>query len=338
MTRAARWLVLAGLLAALAVGCGGDDKKSPPHPRGVRVAAVIKGLDNPFFVTMRDGLVAAARVHDAPLRLTAAPSGLQNTAAQASALESLAAGQPTCYVVNPISPANLIRALANIPDGTPIVNLDSPVATEPAKAVGVKITSYIGTDNVAGGKLAADAIAGVVGRGGRVAVIAGIPGDATSGARTEGFISGARGRFEVVETFAADFERGKARAATEELLREEPDVDGVFAVNDLMALGVADAVEAAGRRGEVAVVGFDGIREALTGVRKGDLSATVAQYPYSMGQLGVEGCLAAARGDPVPGIVDAPVQVVTKRNVERALASFPKPPEQFQSPFATSAR
>jgi ABC-type sugar transport system substrate-binding protein len=333
MTRVAGWVVLAGLLAALAAGCGGGDRKARPDVRDIRLAAVIKALDNPFFVTMRDGLLTTARDRRAPLRLTAAPTGRQDTAGQASALESLASGDPACYVVNPINPANLIRTLANIPDGTPIINVDSPVATEPAKAVGVHITSYIGTDNIAAGRLGADTMAGLVGPGARVAVITGIPGDVSSGTRAEGFTRGVRGRFDVVETVAADYERSKARRAAGDLLRSDPHIAGFFAVNDLMALGIADAVRAEGRRGEVAVVGFDGIRPALSAVRRGDLSATVAQYPYAMGMLAVEACLAAVRGESVPANVAAPTQVVTKDNVARAQASFPKPVEAFNDPL-----
>jgi ABC-type sugar transport system substrate-binding protein len=332
--RAGSWALLAGLLAGFLLGCGDGGEESGGTTRGTRLAAVIKALDNPFFVTMREGLVATARRHDARLDVAAAPTGLQDTAGQASALQSLSASRPACYVVNPINPTNLIRALAHVPEGTPIVNIDSVVGKQPADAVGVEITSYIGTDNEAGGELGADAMAALVDRGARVAVITGIPGDIGSGARAQGFSRGTRGRFDVVETLAADFERRKARLAAEELLRTDPDIRGFFAVNDLMALGVADAVRAAGRRGEVAVIGFDGIRQALNAVQRGALSATVAQYPYSIGQLGVEACLVAARGDSVPAKVDAPVQLVTKKNVARAQANFPQPVERFQSPFA----
>jgi ABC-type sugar transport system substrate-binding protein len=101
-----------------------------------------------------------------------------------------------------------------------------------------------------------------------------------------------------------------------------------------MALGVADAVQAAGKGRDVKVVGFDGIREALDAIREGTLAATVAQYPYTIGQLGVEACLAAIRGESLPASVDAPVQVVARRNVERAEANFPRPVEQFDDPFA----
>jgi ABC-type sugar transport system substrate-binding protein len=333
MTRGAGWVALAVLVAGLALGCGGDGESSRPEARNVRLAAVIKGLDNPFFVTMRDGLVATAREHGARLRV-AAPSGLQDTAGQASALVSLAAGGPACYVVNPINQTNLVQALARIPGGTPIVNVDSRIGKQAAEAVGVKITSYIGTDNVAAGRHGADAMAALAGRDAKVAVITGIPGDLGSGARADGFRQGVRGRFDVVETIAADFQREKARLAAADLLRADPGIDGFFAVNDLMALGVTDAVGAAGRRGQVAVVGLDGIPEALAAVRKGGMSATVAQYPYAIGQLGIEACLAAVQGGSVPANVDAPVQIVTKKNVARAQANFPEPVEHFESPFA----
>jgi ribose transport system substrate-binding protein len=330
---AGRLALLAAFILTVVLGCGGGDRRSDVDLRGVRLAAVIKALDNPFFVTMRDGLVATARRDGARLRVAAAPSGLQDTAGQASALESLAAADPACYVVNPINQTNLVGALARVPDDTPIVDVDSVIGKEAAKAVGVDVTTYIGTDNRAGGRLGADAMARLVDRGARVAVITGLPGDVGSGLRAEGFKQGNRGRFKVVATVAADFDRKKAKRAAADLLRVHPRIDGFFAVNDLMALGVTDAVRAAARRRNVEVVGFDGIREALTAIRRGSLAATVAQYPYTMGQLGVEACRAALRGESVPDTVDAPAQVVTRANIARARANFPKPVERFDDPF-----
>jgi ABC-type sugar transport system substrate-binding protein len=335
MTRSrGRLVLLAGLLAAFALGCGDKNERSAASLRGVRLAAVIKALDNPFFVTMRDGLVATARRDKARLRVAAAATGLKDTAGQASELEGLATDQPSCYVVNPINQTNLVGGLARVAKDTPIVNVDSVVDKQAAKSLGVAITTYVGTDNRAGGKLGADAMAALVGRAGRVAVITGIPGDVGSGLRASGFKQGNRGRFDVVATVAADFDREKARNAAADLLRGGRRIDGFFAVNDLMALGAADAVRAAGRQGDVKVVGFDGIPQALAAVARGSLSATVAQYPYTMGQLAVEGCLAALRGDPVPALVKAPVQVVDRENVARARANFPRPVERFEDPFA----
>jgi ABC-type sugar transport system substrate-binding protein len=329
-SRRLRWLIV-GLIAAAAVGCGSDGGPGP-HGKSAGVAAVIKGLDNPFFVTMRDGLVAAARQHRVPITVRAAV-GLQDTAGQASALESLTSAHAACYVLNPINQTNLVQPLADIPGGTPIVNIDSPIDRQAARAVGVGKITYIGTDNVAAGRLAAAAMARFVPQGSRVAVIAGIPGDASSGARTEGFMQGAHGRFDVIQTVAADFDRQRATLATTELLHSRTSIRGVFAVNDEMALGSAAAVRAVGGRRKVAVIGVDGIPAALAAVKHGAMSATVAQYPYTIGQLAVEACLAATRRSAVPGKIDAPIQTVTPSNAALAQLNFPRPVRHFRDPL-----
>jgi ribose transport system substrate-binding protein len=282
---------------------------------------------------MRDGVMATARAHKTRLRFSAA-GGLSDTAGQASALESLGTERASCYIVNPINQANLIEPLSHVARRTPIVNIDSPVDQEAAKALGVRVTAYVGTDNRAAGRLAADAMARSVDRGAKVVVIGGFPGDASSESRTRGFTDGAQGRFDVVQVSPADFDRGRARLETEEILRARPSVRGVFAVNDEMALGTADAVAAAGPGRSVAVIGVDGIPEALDAVKSGALSATVAQYPYAIGQLGVEACLATIRGKPVPANIVAPVQVVTPENVARAQARSPQPVEPFDDVVA----
>jgi ribose transport system substrate-binding protein len=192
--------------------------------------------------------------------------------------------------------------------------------------------AWIGTDDFAAGRLAADAMARFVRPGGRVAIVAGIPGDAGSAARTQGFIHGARGRFAVAQTVAADFDRSQANLAAAELLGASR-VDGFFAVSDEMALGVVAAVRAAGKEGRVAVVGMDGIAEALTAVKRGWLAATVARYPFTMGRLGVEACLAALRGKAIPSSVEVPMQLVTGQNVHRAQRRFPHPMEPFEDPL-----
>ncbi|HWE09207.1 MAG TPA: substrate-binding domain-containing protein [Solirubrobacteraceae bacterium] len=328
--------LVVGLIALLAPSCGAGGGSAHPG-RSASVAAVIKGLDNPFFVTMRNGLEAGARHHSVEITVQAA-AGLQDTAGQASALESLTSQQAGCYVVNPINQTNLIQPLGQIPDGVPIVNIDSPVSRQAARAVGVGITTYIGTNNGAAGRLAAAAMARLVPRGSRVAVITGIPGDASSGARTQGFMAAAAGRFHVVQMIAADFDRRRAELATAALLRSRPSVRGVFAVNDEMALGSAAAVGADRRRGKVAVIGVDGDAAALAAVKRGAMSATVAQYPYTIGQFAVEACLAAIHHKPIPGKIDAPIQIVTPGNVSRAQRNAPRPPEQFKDPLVRLLR
>lgn len=324
-------VVAVGAAGLAAAGCGGDDSGTGDS-RGAGVGVVIKGLDNPFFAAMQEGVLAAADERKADVRVSAA-TGLEDTAGQASKLEALIAEDLGCYVVNPITQTNLAQALSHVPRNTPIVNIDSPVGADEARALGFDISTYIGTDNEAAGALAADEMAALVGPGASVGVIGGISGDATSAARIDGFSEGARGRFDALDPVSADWDERKAMLVAGALLQDEPGVDGFFAANDQMALGVAKAVAGAGRKGRVAVVGVDGIEQALRAVQRGAMSATVSQYPYTIGMLGVEACLAAASGESLPSKVDAPIQVVTKRNVARAEANFPRPVKPFKSPF-----
>jgi ABC-type sugar transport system substrate-binding protein len=312
--------------------CGGDDSGgAAASGNGDKsVGVMIKGLDNPFFAAMNDGVKAAATDSGADVQVQAAAS-LTDTDGQASKLEALIGQNKSCYVVNPISQTNLVQPLAQVPDGTPVVNIDSPVGADAAKQAGLDISTYIGTDNVAAGGMAADTMASLV-KSGKVGVIGGISGDATSAARVQGFTEGAKG-FTVLKTVAGDWDRSKALNAAEDLMRANPDVKGFFAANDQMALGIAQAVKNAGKKGQIAIVGVDGIEDALKAVQAGDMSATVSQYPYTIGQLGVEACLAAAQGKDIPADVKAPVQVVNKANVAKAEKNFPEPVETYNDPF-----
>jgi ABC-type sugar transport system substrate-binding protein len=330
-----RIVLIVAAAVVLAAGCGGDSGAGDDD--GARVGVVIKGLDNPFFAAMKQGVEAAARERHADVQVSAA-TGLDDTSGQAAKLEALLEQNLDCYVVNPISQSNLINALSHVPHGVPIVNVDSPVGADDARALGIKISTYIGTDNEAAGKLAAETMARLVGEGAPVGLIGGISGDATSAARLDGFSRGARGHFEPLDAVSADWDEHKAMLAARALLRRHPGIAGIFTANDQMGLGAARAVTQAGRKGGVAVVGVDGIEEALAAVQRGAMSATVSQYPYTIGVLGVQACLAAAAGKSLPRRVDAPVHVITKQNVARAQAKFPEPVEPFAGPFESRER
>jgi ABC-type sugar transport system substrate-binding protein len=334
--RVAAIATAAGVSVALAA-CGGSDEGAGSGgatgaSEPVRVGVMIKGLDNPFFAAMNDGVKAAAAETKTDVKIQAAAS-LTDTSGQASKLEALIGQDLGCYVVNPISQTNLVQPLARVPEDTPVVNIDSPIGANAAKQAGLKIATYIGTDNVEAGGMAADTMAELA-KGGKVGVISGVSGDATSNARVEGFTKGAKGRFEPLTTVAGDWDRAKALNAAEDLMRSDPDIEGFFAANDQMALGIAQAVRNARKRGDVAIVGVDGIEDALKAIEAGDMSATVSQYPYTIGQLGVQACVAAAEGEKLPANVKAPVQVVTEDNVAQAQQNFPEPVEAYKSPFA----
>lgn len=323
--RRATSLVLALLLVAV-VGCSGSDDSDD-----LTIGAVIKGLDNPFFGAMNDGIEAQAAERGVGVEVQAAAS-LDDTTGQADRLATLAGQDLGCFIVNPISETNLVQPLAEVGD-VPIVNIDLPVSVDAAEAVGATIDTYIGTDNVAAGRLGGEFVSDQLDGTGTVALIGGIEGDPTSQARLDGFQAGLAGGVEVIAIVAGDWDRQTALTQAETLLTANPDLDAFFAANDVMALGIAQAVANAGLTGEVVVVGVDGIEDALDAVASGALTATVSQYPYVIGQLGVDACIAAVEGRTLPANVDAPVQLVTAENAAQAQENFPEPPEPYDNPF-----
>lgn len=331
-TRTKAGAVLIAAAALVAAGCSsGSDSSSSSS---TKVAAIIKGLDNPFFQSMQLGIDEKAKADDVSATVQAATS-ITDTTGQADKLSALAGQDYSCYIVNPISGTNLVQGIAQLAAASKtIVNIDSPIDAKAAAAADAKPATYIGTDNVQAGETAGTYMTKLLPSGGDLAVIGGISGDATSNARVEGFTKGLASNLHVVQTVAADWDRQTALTQATNVLRAHPSVAGFFVANDDMALGVARAVADAGKTGDIKIISVDGIKDALEAVKAGDISAVVAQYPYAIGSMGVEACQAAAAGKTLPADVKAPVALVTKDNADKAIAATPKPFETYNDPFA----
>lgn len=301
-----------------------------------KIAVVLKGLDNAFFQTMEDGVKAAGASTGSTVQVQAATS-ITDTTGQADKLSVLATQDYSCFVVNPISGTNLIQGIAQLAGKKKtIVNIDSPVDSGAAKKANATLATYIGTNNVLAGTMAGKEMVKLLPSGGSVAVVGGIAGDVTSGARVSGFRAGIKAQpsIKFLTTVPGNWDRQEALTQATTLLRAHPDLGGFFVANDDMALGVARAIATAGKTGKVKVISVDGLKEAEQAVKSGQLSALIAQYPYAIGQMGVEACKAAIAGKTLPTNVAAPVQLVTKANAAKALAVTPNPFESFNDPFA----
>jgi ribose transport system substrate-binding protein len=324
--------LLAGGVAVAASAPGPTVASKPSRAAApIRIGVIVNYLDDPFFVAIYEGVRAAARrlgVH-ATVRSVTSNAELAGQAAQ---LRKLVADDNDCYVVNPIVATNLVDALRGVK--RPIVNVDSPLDPAAARRAGVRVTTYIGTDDFATGRLAGARMAALLPHGGEVALIGGIADNVNSGVRLNGFERGIRGtRVKVVARVNADYNRTKAQIAAERILRDHPRLAGIFAVSDSMVLGVADTLRGLGKTGQVHVIGHDGTVAAMELMSEGAISADVSQYPYVMGQMAVEACAAAARGARLPARVDAPVALLTRANVGRASAAFPQPFQPYADPF-----
>lgn len=328
-------LVAVAALTALSLSACGDDDTSASGDDTGPIAAVIKGLDNPFFQQMEAGIEDGASEGDVTVDVQAA-SDITDTTGQLDKLTSAATqGDLGCAIINPIDGTNLITGMAQLAaKDVPIVNIDSPVDADAAAEADATPTTYIGTNNVDAGKLAGEHMVELLPDGGKVALVGGIAGDVTSNARLDGFTEGVGDGVTITQTVAANWNREEALNQATTLLRSTPDLAGFFVANDDMALGVARAVSDVGRAGKVEIISVDGVEDGLNGVKSGDLSALVAQYPYAIGEMGVNACRAAMAGEELPENVTAPIALVTPDNVDDALASAPAPFEDYEDPFA----
>ena len=227
----------AGGLALALSACGGSTSGSGSG----HIAAVVKGLDNPFFQTMESGINEGASATGTEVTVQAANS-ITDTTGQADKLNGLAGQDFSCFIVNPITGTNLIQGIAQLSaKNLPIVNIDSPIDTSAASAANAKIATYIGTDNADAGAQAAAEMGKLLPNGGTVALIGGTSGDVTSAARLDGFTKALPANLEIISTVAADWERQMALTKATDIMTANPTLSAFFVANDDMGLGVAQA-------------------------------------------------------------------------------------------------
>jgi len=329
-TRTLRVVIPLGVVALALTACSGSSDGGSGGSGNV--AAVIKGLDNPFFQAMEDGIKDTADEDGVDVTVQAA-ADIGDTTGQADKLTTLSGQDFSCFVVNPISGSNLVQALSQVSSaGKSIVNIDNPIDADAAETANIDIATYIGTDNGAAGGKAGDFVAEQVGSG-EVAIIGGVAGDVTSAARIDGFKEAIDGKLDVIQETAADWKRELALTAATDIIAANPDVKAFFAANDDMGLGIVKAIENAGLTGSIVVVSVDGNKDALQSVADGGLTATVAQYPYAVGTLGLQACEVLNDGGTVPDNIESPTALVTSEQAADAIAKFPQPFEEFDNPL-----
>ncbi|KZE91816.1 substrate-binding domain-containing protein [Microbacterium sp. TNHR37B] len=326
----------ATILAVALAGCSSATEPTPSTSGaaegGGKVAFVIKPLDNTYFGAMAEGAEAAAKEAGVELTVVAAEN-VTDDSGQASKLNALVTAGYDCYIVNPTSQTNLLTGLVPVSDaGTPIVNLDLPIDLDAAKDAGVKVTTYVGTNNETAGTAGGEAMLDLVDEGSQVALIGGLVADPGNIARLAGFEKAVAGKLEITQTVAADFDKAKAKSAAATILIANPDIKGFFTPSGDMAMGIQQAVEEAGLKGKVAVVGIDGTKDQLADIVAGGQPAAIEQFPYLMGVQSVQACVAAMGGKTIPETVETPVLIVNKDNAQAALDAFPAPPAGFEVP------
>jgi ribose transport system substrate-binding protein len=303
-----RLAVLTALLL-VAGACGGEAAGPGDGGGRARIGLSLSTLGNPFFVTLQEGAQGAADEAGAELIVADAQDDAQT---QADDVQNFITQQVDVIVVNPVDSAAIVPSVeAANQAGIPVVTVDR--ASE-----GGEIAAHIASDNVQGGRTAGEFLFEEIGGQGNVAQLEGIAGTSAAQERGQGFqeaLDEATG-VELVATQTANFDRDEGFTVAQNIFQANPDLAGLFAQNDEMALGAVEAAREAGTLEDLVIVGFDAIDDALTAIQDGDMEATIAQQPSEMGRLSVEAAADIAAGEEVEEETLIEVLLVTADNVE----------------------
>jgi ribose transport system substrate-binding protein len=310
MSRRSFMAMLAVLALLLAACQGGGGSTSPSASAGggsKTIGLALSTLNNPFFVTLRDG--AQAKAQELGLTLEVA-DGQDDLAKQISQVEDFITKKVAVIIVNPVDSDGIVPAVKKANDAK------IPVITVDRAANGGTVASHIASDNVAGAKAACDELLKQVSSG-NVVELEGLAGTSAARDRGKGCKDAidAQSSVKLVASQTADFARDKGLNVMQNLLQANPDMKGVFAQNDEMALGAVQAIAAAGKSSQITVVGFDAVDDALAAIKAGKMAATIAQQPKLMGETAMTTAKDIVDGKTVETSQPVEVKLVTKDNV-----------------------
>ncbi|AZO61100.1 MULTISPECIES: ABC transporter substrate-binding protein [unclassified Mesorhizobium] len=237
---------------------------------------------------------------------------------QISILENAVAGNPAAIVIAPTEAKALGKPIDEAATKVKVIGIDSSAESK-------AFTSFLTTDNVQGGRVAADGLAAAIGAAnggkveGKVALITALPGAGSLEQRAQGFKEQLKAKYPGLELVADKYADGQATTGLNiatDLITANPDLKGIFASNLIMAQGVGQAIAENNLAGKVALIGFDSDEKLIKFLNDGVISGLVVQDPYRMGYDGIKTALAASKGEKVEANVDTGANLVTKDNMK----------------------
>jgi len=275
--------------------------------RTIKVGMILSNNENPFFQEMREGAVERARSAGVLLEVVAAED---SPVKELHEIRRFIEEGVDVLILNPTNSHAVARGviLAN--------EAKIPVITLDRESVRGDVISHIGSNNLNGGKLLARYMVTELGREAKVVEIEGNIDTTASVNRGRGFNQVAMGNLKIIIREDAEFQRDRAYRIMKRLLEEEAVIEGVFAHNDEMALGVIRAIGES-RRENIFVVGYDGTEEALKAIKEGKMAATIKQNPYEMGYIGVETAVKVVNKEWVNRKIDIGVYLIDKETLTK---------------------
>ncbi|MDR3404619.1 MAG: substrate-binding domain-containing protein [Chthoniobacter sp.] len=318
-------LVTFACLLAIFTGCNKSDNtggaSSPQSPRNAAskgsIGVSLLTLDNPFFKVIGDNIASEGRKRGYDVIVV---SGDKDVAKQSNQIKDFIVKKVSAIVLSPCDSKSIVPVIqeANAA-GIPVFTVDIP-CNEP----GVKIAMQIATDNYGGGKEAAAAMIEALGEaGGKVAILHFKQAESCQ-LRVKGFrevidAHNAAGKAKI--DIVAELESGGAKdqgyKAAEDTLQANPDLRGIFAINDPAALGARAALEKAGKTDQIIIVGFDGQPEGKQAIKDGKIYADPIQFPDKMGAQIVDAIIKQSKGETLPPQMLIPTSLYKKADGQK---------------------
>lgn len=307
--------VVAAASALLVTGLAGCNRSgssaSGSSSSSDKVLLALSTQTNPFFIQLRDG----AKQEAAKLGVDLVVQDASNdSATQTNQLNNAATGGYNAVILNPTDSDALSPAVKELNTAKiPVITVDRSVTSG-------TVASFIASDNVKGGQMAADELAKSIDNQGSILVLQGTPGTSAARDRGAGFTQeiAKYPNIKIVGAQTANFDRATALDVTSNLMQAHPGVTAIFAQNDEMALG---AVEALGSKAgsAVKVISFDGTPDGFKAVQQGKINVDIAQQPGLLGSTAVDQANKLFKGEQATATIPMPVVVVTKENVSKYL-------------------
>ncbi len=280
--------------------------------KGQKVIAVVpKGQAHIFWQTIHAGAAAAARDFGVEI-LWNGPATETEYSKQIEIVESCIARRVDGIVLAPTERVALVSVIERARrEGIPVTIFDSGADTE-------SYVSFVATDNYAGGQMAARRLGQLLGGKGKVAIIAVVPGSASTTDRERGFQHTIQKEFPGVRVAALQYgmsDRARSLAVSEDILTAHPDLDGIFASNESSAVGAAQALKSRGLSGKVRLVGFDSSPSLVDDLKGGTIDSLVVQNPYRMGYEAVKTIVEYLEQKTPPRRIDSGAVLVTRENM-----------------------
>ena len=313
---------LLALAVMLVAGCNRADNSpasvttSTSRPKRI-IGVSLLTLDNPFFKVIGDNVTSAGNSHGYEVIVV---SGDKDVAKQGNQIKDFIVQGVSAIVLSPCDSKSIVPIIQEANKaGIPVFTVDIP-CNEP----GVKIATQIATDNFGGGREAAFAMIEALGEaGGPVAVLHFKQAESCQ-LRVKGFKdaieahnSSGKAKIEIVAELEAGGAKDQGYKATEDALQANPDIRGIFAINDPSALGARAALEKAGKTQQVQIVGFDGQPEGKQAIKDGKIYADPIQFPDKMGVQIVEAIVRHSKGEELPPQMLIPTSLYRKVDADQ---------------------